>query len=86
MCLTVTKVAMVIICFWKRSLIWLTGLLTVQVLPPASSDATLSPLGSMVTLVSGTFSRDYREVERGEGKRYGWKDQEKERERGTREG
>ena len=32
--------------------------LTVQVLPPAFSEATLSPLDSVVTCVSGTFSKD----------------------------
>ena len=33
--------------------------LTVQVLPPESSEATLSPFGSTLTFVSGTFSSDW---------------------------
>ena len=38
-------------------------ILTVQVLPPLSSEATLSPFPRTLTLVSGTFSRDYTHVQ-----------------------
>ena len=39
---------------------WRGGKLTVQVLPPLSSEATLSPLFSTVTSVLGTFSKHCR--------------------------
>ena len=55
--------------------------LTVHVLPPASSEATLSPLDSVVTRVSGTFSKDWRQEVNSEGGRGG-----EGRERRRREG